>query len=268
MGNPNQMQEVANQGIKWFGQFNGIIHTVYTHDTGDEYQSILQGIKELFILEQISKNRQLDCCIVFSSLPPRGGDIISNTVNHFAEKMITRQNHKNSFPWIGISIDATMEKHQWWKISRKLLASGESGPLVISNIDIKNRINDVDDKNFKSSLSMVLENEISNSHMTHSQQTPGISNDYTAPRDELEKKIAAIWEEILGFHPVGIYDNFFDLNGSSLTATQIMSRIKELYQAEIPLKSFLEQPTIEYLAVLIKELSAEEVKNPPTNNKQ
>ncbi len=56
-----------------------------------------------------------------------------------------------------------------------------------------------------------------------------------APRTELEQQLAALWAELLGLPSVGIYDNFFDLGGHSLLAVQLLSRVRETYQVELPL---------------------------------
>ena len=57
--------------------------------------------------------------------------------------------------------------------------------------------------------------------------------------------------DVLGVGTVGIYDNFFDLGGHSLLATQIISRIRNTLQIEIPLYSLFEAPTIADLAVAL-----------------
>ena len=56
-----------------------------------------------------------------------------------------------------------------------------------------------------------------------------------APRTELEQQLAALWAELLGLPSVGIYDNFFDLGGHSLLAVQLLSRVRDAYQVELPL---------------------------------
>ena len=83
--------------------------------------------------------------------------------------------------------------------------------------------------------------------------------DYESPRDDLEMNIAEIWKTILGFERIGIHDNFYDMNGDSLTATQMVTRLQQVYPIEIPLKAFLEKPTIADLAEVIKELLMEKI---------
>jgi len=56
-----------------------------------------------------------------------------------------------------------------------------------------------------------------------------------APRTPTEAMLARIWAEILGLDHVGIQDNFFDLGGDSLLATQVLSRVRQESQVELPL---------------------------------
>ncbi|MCU0288681.1 MAG: acyltransferase domain-containing protein [Acidobacteria bacterium] len=88
-----------------------------------------------------------------------------------------------------------------------------------------------------------------------------IDYEYRAPRDEVEETITIAWQELLGFERIGIDDNFFELNGDSVTATQVISRLQQLYPIEISLQSFFEEPTVAHLAGIIKELLLEKVKN-------
>jgi amino acid adenylation domain-containing protein len=77
---------------------------------------------------------------------------------------------------------------------------------------------------------------------------------FVEPRTLTEKTLAKIWAEVLEIEQVGIHDNFFfNLGGNSLLATQVMSRIRETFQVELPLRHFFETPTVAHLAVTIAE---------------
>src|SRR5262249_52728261 len=79
--------------------------------------------------------------------------------------------------------------------------------------------------------------------------------EYLAPRDKLEKKLVAHWEEVLGVRPVGIKDNFFDLGGKSLQAARLFTRIISSFGKELPLVTLIHAPTVELLANEIRPLS-------------
>ena len=68
------------------------------------------------------------------------------------------------------------------------------------------------------------------------------------PRNDVEKKIAEIWQEVLGVEQVGIEDDFFALGGHSLLATQIMARVEEFFKTTIPLSKLFESPTVAAMA--------------------
>jgi amino acid adenylation domain-containing protein len=76
---------------------------------------------------------------------------------------------------------------------------------------------------------------------------------FVAPRTPVEQTLADIWREVLKLERVGIHDNFFDLGGHSLKATQVVSRVCEALQANVPLRALFEAPTIEELANMIME---------------
>ena len=78
-------------------------------------------------------------------------------------------------------------------------------------------------------------------------------NEYLAPRSELEKLIAKIWQEVLNREKVGIHDNFFEMGGHSLLAVQMVSRIRQALGVELPLRSLFENPTVAGLAAAIEQ---------------
>lgn len=89
--------------------------------------------------------------------------------------------------------------------------------------------------------------------------------EYVAPGSSLEKELAALWAEVLGLEwdgersPIGINDNFFNLGGHSLLATQIISRVRETYQVELPVRRLFETPTIAGLSEIISDSLIENV---------
>ncbi|HTN70672.1 MAG TPA: amino acid adenylation domain-containing protein [Methylomirabilota bacterium] len=76
------------------------------------------------------------------------------------------------------------------------------------------------------------------------------------PRTEVEKIVAQIWKELLNLKTIGIHDNFFDLGGHSLTATRVVSRIRQALKIELPLQVVFEKATVEELAKAAIEMQA------------
>ncbi|MFN8596434.1 MAG: amino acid adenylation domain-containing protein [Anaerolineae bacterium] len=81
-----------------------------------------------------------------------------------------------------------------------------------------------------------------------------LNAEHVAPRTPTEELLCGLWSQILKIERVGITDNFFALGGHSLLATQIVSRVREAWQIDLPLKQIFEAPTIATLAEKIDTL--------------
>jgi amino acid adenylation domain-containing protein len=71
---------------------------------------------------------------------------------------------------------------------------------------------------------------------------------FVAPRNEIERKIASIWQEVLGIEKVGLHDNFWDLGGHSLLLVQAYDRLQEASGQEFSLVEMYRHPTISALS--------------------
>ena len=80
-------------------------------------------------------------------------------------------------------------------------------------------------------------------------QRPQIKNHYVAPRNSLELAITQIWQQFLGIAAVGVNDDFLELGGDSLLATQIIAQIRERFEVKLSLASLFETPTVAEIAV-------------------
>jgi amino acid adenylation domain-containing protein len=77
--------------------------------------------------------------------------------------------------------------------------------------------------------------------------------EYVAPSTPLEQTIADIWAQVLRLGRIGIYDNFFEIGGHSLLATQIISRMREALQVELPLRALFEHPTVASIVSVVTD---------------
>ncbi|HEY0607123.1 MAG TPA: amino acid adenylation domain-containing protein, partial [Herpetosiphonaceae bacterium] len=86
---------------------------------------------------------------------------------------------------------------------------------------------------------------------------PEIEHAFVAPRNPVEQTLAEIWQAVLGVEQIGIHDNFFALGGHSLLATQLVARVRDALQVDVPLRDVFAVPTVTEMAALIETIHAD-----------
>ncbi|HYX17762.1 MAG TPA: KR domain-containing protein, partial [Nostoc sp.] len=279
------------------GQINGVIYS-----TGIKREHLFCSIpeineiesKKIFdlqsdkmkILEQILQNRKLNFCIVFSSLSSTLGGLglgLYSAANYFVDTFTKRQNRNNSLPWYLINWDKLQlntnqeQKTDWQdqeaklaitqteaiEVFKRILSLEKATQVAVSAIDINTRDNHIFKSDFQEDTKYFNQLESSSCY-----SRPNLGNPYVVPRNGLEKQITEIWQEVLGIAEVGIYDNFYELGGDSLIATQLVSRLRAKFPVELALRNLLLEAMIpvkqagmieQLLLEKIEELSDKEV---------
>ncbi|MCY8542057.1 bacitracin non-ribosomal peptide synthetase BacA [Bacillus haynesii] len=80
----------------------------------------------------------------------------------------------------------------------------------------------------------------------------GAESEYEAPRNETEEKLAAVWQDVLHVEKAGIHDHFAQMGGHSLHAMELIAKIKEKMNVEIPLHQLFKLATIKELSTFIE----------------
>lgn len=88
---------------------------------------------------------------------------------------------------------------------------------------------------------------------------PELETPYVPPSTPFEKEVAQMWSEVLGLDEVGVQDAFLDIGGDSLRATQLISRVLEKFQVEIPIQALMQAPTIAKMAEAILQHRANQI---------
>ena len=81
-----------------------------------------------------------------------------------------------------------------------------------------------------------------------------LDREYVAPQTEIEALVAQAWREVLNVEHLSIYDNFFDLGGHSLLGIQIVAKLRETFDREVPLATLFDAPTVAGVSFEVEKL--------------
>jgi acyl transferase domain-containing protein/acyl carrier protein len=267
-----QMQSLIHQVESRFGELNGVFHaagilggqfnTVENTSEANCEQQFHPKIYGLLVLEKLLQGREIDFCLLLSSLSTVLGGLGSvaySSANLFMDAFTRQHNQTSSISWMSINWDSWQigedsSKSASWgstlaefaitskegvKAFQCLLSNSELSQVVVSTGDLQARMNQwikLDSSHERAAA------KSSNALSLYSR--PDLQNDYVDPRNEIEQTISHIWQELLGVKQIGIYDNFFELGGHSLLATQVISRIRQKFQVEFPVNILFKAPTV------------------------
>lgn len=219
------------------------------------WRSKIQGLQ---VLEKVLRGKNPDFYLLQSSLSSIVGGVgfaAYAAANAFMDAFAHQQNKKGSIPWFSVNWDAVHEEtsnkitgvdlidfaltpDEMWLVTQRILSWATVPQIVVSATDLQNR----------------MKQGITPKSPTEDHTRPHLQTLYVTPRNEIEQKVADALQELLGIDKVGIHDNFFELGGHSLLAIQAVSRLRETFQVELPMREFLfESPTVAGIARIIGE---------------
>ena len=277
----DRMKELMGEAEARFGSLNGVVHaagivgeasfcTISEADRADCEKHFQSKIYGTGVLERLLQDRELDFCVMISSLSSLLGGLgfaAYAGANVYMDAFVDRHNQTHKQRWISANLEGWVfagpeddmaqvggvaelamtpaEGIEAWE--RILSKSRSYNQLVASSGDLRARIDQWID--FDPDREEIASQD---SQVRHSR--PELMNAYTAPRDELETQLVEIWEKTLGMGPIGIYDSFFELGGNSLLVTQLVAQIRMEFQLEIPLGKLFNEPRIADAAEQIRTL--------------
>jgi len=287
-----QMQEVIARTYERFGALHGVIHAagivgekavkaVQETDRAECEQQFQAKVHGLLVLGKVLQGRELDFCLLQSSLASVLGGLgfaAYAAANCFMDAFAHKYKQIRHGPWISVNWDGWRFGEEWHAASgttvaelsitpeegvktfQLLLFLGGAPQIIVSTGDLQTRI----DQWVK--LESLRDAELSQkTGPTARHPRPNLQTAYVAPRNELERTIVAMWQQVLGIEQVGIHDDFFGLGGHSLLATQLISQLRDTFQVELPLRDLFEKPTVANLAESIEAFrwAAQGLQSPP-----
>jgi acyl transferase domain-containing protein/acyl carrier protein len=289
----DQMRSAIAEAERRFGALHGVIHAAGV--VGENLmipvqESTLDGCKPhfdakargLMVLDQLLQGKELDFCILISSLSSVLGGLgfcAYAGANLFMDAFACRSAQSGGVPWTSINFgrwslnDRTKRRRGFAESAatteisdeegveafRRILCMKPAAQIIVSTRDLEQRISQW---NQPKTVIVVDQDAPAESFLTDSTSSnyarPHLANPFTPPSTETERTIANIWQNLLGIHPIGIHDNFLDLGGHSLLATRVMARLREAFKIEISVRNILDAQTVAEIALIITEEQAKQ----------
>jgi amino acid adenylation domain-containing protein len=278
------MRRVKEQAEARFGPVNGVIHAAGVPGAGlirakerEAAERVLRPkVAGLLVLDELFRDAGLDFFVSLSTitavLPEPGqvdyvaanavldafasangsngewNDTLRAAINWDAWRevgMAVRTEVPEGFrAWRQKSLAEGLSSAEGVAAFRRILASGLS-QVVVSTHDLAIRRQE-------NALFRPLDELASPAAAAAVHARPAdLTTPYAPPESELERQVAAVWQEILGIEQIGADDNFFELGGNSLAGIRITQRLKERLGANISDVSIYEGPTVRALAKLM-----------------
>ena len=281
--NERQIRQVVAEATQKFGLIHGVIHAagmtgggIMQFKTPAEIEAVLAPkVSGTRVLDRIFKDLELDFFVACSSVSSVKGEFAQAancSGNAFLDAFCLNNSLKPSTRTIAIGWDTWKDtgaarnadlspdlEHLRNRRFAVALSSAEA-------VEIFDRILSLDVPRSHvliSTVDLELSQGRSNSTVSAQQNTvprdtldsysrPEVTSVFVAPRDDIERQIAEVWQSVLGLKEVGAYDNFWELGGNSLLATQVVSRLKEKFHISLPLRALFEMPSIEKLGEAVR----------------
>lgn len=276
--NLKQMQAAITKSRERFGSINGVIHAAGVPGGGaialktrEISASILEPkVKGTVVLNAIFQDVQLDFFVLCSSLNSMigaFGQIDYCGANAFEDAFAQYKRVQNgtltvAINWdawqeVGMAEEATKQRSGTISYNHNLgllptegvdvfshIIANELPQVLVSTGDLQSRLKLYNSDQFLSSLKKRAQDYLPRS----AHPRPQLSNAYVVPRNQLEREIVKIWQQTLGIKQIGIEDDFFELGGDSLTAVQVINKLRETFQTELPIEAILNTGTIAKLS--------------------
>ncbi len=276
-----QMLEAIRGAFEKFGRLHGVIHgagdvsldslraiqQIDKHGCERHFRPKVQG---LLVLEKLLRDAELDFFFLLSSLSSVLGGIgfVSYAAsNIFMDSFAHAQNRKGRTRWMTVNWDTwdVREEEKRQEVKEKglettvaefamsaaegveafsrVLATDLTTHVVHSTGDLESRL---DQWIRRKSLEQASETKSTRKVSLYAR--PNLQTAYVPVNNEVERKIAEVYQRVLGIEKVGLHDNYFDLGGTSLSAIQVVSELQKEFDAQISPITLFEAPTVSELA--------------------
>jgi acyl carrier protein len=273
LSDDDQVEQFVKEVINNYGALHGVIHGAddvnYTGfnpllELGNIHPEDYFGlkIKSIYNLKKALAPYRLDFLMLISSLAPVLGGF-GQAFNAAQCAFLDNFALHEGAPWISVNWDIwrltdqkanlqeglykdAIEPDEGIQAFLKIVTSYTGNRLVVSTTGLQQRISRIHNAHGN-----MYETPKDSSRVRRPR--PDLKTPYAIPRNEVEKKLAASWEDCLGIENIGIDDDFFDLGGDSLISVNVMNQISSIFNKKIPAAILYQKATIRELSQLLAE---------------
>ncbi|MCL4265828.1 MAG: SDR family NAD(P)-dependent oxidoreductase [Anaerolineae bacterium] len=286
-----QMTTAVTQTVAHFGPIHGVIHAAGISDL-HAFNSVEQitpaqcdlhfwpKVQGLYALDAALAGQQPDFCLLFSSLSSVLGGlgfVAYTAANTFMDAFAHQKSRQETgVRWLSVNWDTWRVRTGANEVVGKTVAAFEITPAegvaaferVLSHNVGPQLVHSTGELDARLQQWLRLDKARGDGPKPALAATavrPPLPTAYTAATDEIERQVMAVWQELLGIEQIGIDDNFFDLGGNSLIGITLIARLKEIFDAPIPVTALFEAPTINALARYLRPAPEAGAARPQTN---
>ena len=240
--------DAMEQARRTFGRLDGVVHGVRAIQA--EGADLPAAVRELAALEAAAAAVRPGRVVLWSSLAsvaPAAGDGPAAAAGALAEAWVRRHTAGGGEGWTSVAWDPGAAAAEGGAAFTALVALADEPRVVVCT----------DPPALRRGRGGAAPSASTEGMQMHPR--PELPGGYQPPTSAAEEILAGIWSELLGLEEVGIHDSFFVLGGHSLLGLQLIVRVREAFQVELPLRTLFQAPTIAALAVRIDEAILQEL---------
>jgi acyl transferase domain-containing protein/acyl carrier protein len=284
VSDPAQLRIVFDNIERSMPVLRGVIHAAGVLDDGSLLNINTERMKKVMApkvdgtwnLHNITLHLHLDFFVLFSSAvsvlgsPGQGNYAAASSyldaMAHYRRNLGLPAISINWGPWaeVGLAAEATeklqernasnqhlikvIKIDQGLEILEQLLTE-PTPQIIVLPFDLKNLL-----ELYRTAAGIPFFAEVggSDTHVTRLYTRPNLRQEYVAPRNEIERKLAELWRQTLHIDRVGVHDSFFELGGDSVLAAQILSLAQKAFGIRINPQEAFKAFTMERLAEMLE----------------
>ncbi|HEU5382932.1 MAG TPA: SDR family NAD(P)-dependent oxidoreductase [Ktedonobacteraceae bacterium] len=287
VANETEMRAVITETLATFGTLHGVFHAagvpgvgLIQRKTQEQAEHVLRPkLQGTLTLEHVLAELSLDFLVLFSSITSTTGSpgqVDYCAANAFLDAYAQHNSHKH-----GRTVAIDWSEWQWNAWEDGMAGFGDMGTILKENrqnfglsfqegmevleraltcrqprvvVSTQDFAYVVELSKFFTVATLLQEKRQEQQEKRVVHARPALDTSYIAPRNELERKIAALWEQLLGIEQVGISDNFFDLGGNSLLGGDLIVHMRKTFNIEdLPAYVLYEAPSVAAMAQYLEQ---------------